>query len=154
MDEAVIDHLLSGDRMAVKASPNAPEMYGARLVLDGSHRNHVGEPGVWRDETHKHRWTNLHGDAIAYSLGDITAKPGAAVGADEYRAVFEAFAAECEISLTEGYNPWRHVAGHGDVLVVVTELLEHADGLVRSGGSLLAVSRRTMRNAGGASGAS
>ncbi len=41
-------------------------------------------------------------------------------------AVFEAFAAECEISLTEGYNPWRHVAGHGDVLVVVTEL-EHAD---------------------------
>ncbi len=147
MDEAVINHLLSGGRMAVKVpigwtsapgfvtakvAVDAPEMYGAGLVLDlslsrvrpwrytyqlrsggvqirrldvrGSHRNHVGEPGVWRDETHKHRWTDLYGDAIAYSPDDIPAKPGTTVGADEYRAVFEAFAAECRITLTGGYR--------------------------------------------------
>jgi hypothetical protein len=147
IDEATSEMLIAGGRMSLRVpvrwrgdphhlraqvAVDAPDMYGAGLVLDlslayarpwkytyqlrsggvilrrldvrSSHVNHCGPPGRWRGETHKHRWTDRYRDAIAYTPTDIPAAPGTTVGEGEYRAVFEAFCAECNIALEQGYS--------------------------------------------------
>jgi hypothetical protein len=56
------------------------------------------------DETHKHTYVPATGEEGFYIPDDIPAvTPGPTVSPSVYRQVFEAFAAECHISLTPGY---------------------------------------------------
>lgn len=74
-----------------------------RLDLRGRHRNPDGE--LWHDRTHKHRWSAADNNSWAYTPDDIPHEiPGSVVGVDNYREVFEAFAAECGVSLGDGYE--------------------------------------------------
>lgn len=74
-----------------------------RLDLRDDHRNPDGEE--WNDRTHKHRWSAADGNAWAYTPDDIPhdRTPGS-VGPDDYRAIFEAFAAECAVDLGPDYG--------------------------------------------------
>ncbi len=68
--------------------------------------DHVNPDGVqWRRETHKHRWSVADANSWAYTPNDIPhdGRPEA-VGPDNYRAIFEAFAAECQIGFGPNYN--------------------------------------------------
>lgn len=74
-----------------------------RLDLRGTHRNPDGQ--WWRCETHKHRWSAADNNDWAYTPDDIPHDvPGSVVGVDSYREIFEAFAAECDVSLGTGYE--------------------------------------------------
>lgn len=74
-----------------------------RLDLRGKHLGNA-DGAVWDYETHKHRWTQADGDREAYTPIDIPhEKPGSAMTRDDYRVIFEAFAAECGIGLGRGY---------------------------------------------------
>lgn len=74
-----------------------------RLDLRDAHTNPDGE--TWDDATHKHRWSASAGDAWAYTPTDIPHAPDIDPDTpDDYRAVFEAFAAECGITLGPDYK--------------------------------------------------
>lgn len=74
-----------------------------RLDLRGKHRNPDGE--WWHGRTHKHRWSVADNNAWAYTPDDIPHEvTGSVVGVDNYREVFEAFAAECAVTLGDGYE--------------------------------------------------
>lgn len=74
-----------------------------RLDLRDTHRNPDGQ--WWRKQTHKHRWSAADNNDWAYTPDDIPHDQSAsAVDADDYRAVFEAFAAECGVSLGRCYR--------------------------------------------------
>lgn len=74
-----------------------------RLDMRGRHRNPDGE--LWVATTHKHRWSSVDNNDWAYTPDEIPHEmPGSAVRADDYREVFEAFAAECNIALADGYE--------------------------------------------------
>ncbi len=80
-----------------------------RLDVRGTaHRNPLAAGGSEfpASTTHKHRWTDKHRDAVAYSPSDIPAPEALIVTGDEYRQVFEAFAKECRIELdaSSGYR--------------------------------------------------
>ncbi|WP_157577072.1 hypothetical protein [Saccharomonospora iraqiensis] len=67
-----------------------------RLDVNDSHKD-------WIDVTHKHRYLP-NGTSDAYLPDDIPRVPlGPTVPPGTYRAVFEAFAAECCVALPEGY---------------------------------------------------
>lgn len=73
-----------------------------RLDMRGTHRNPDGE--WWRSKTHKHRWSRSDNTDWAYTPLDIPHEiPGSFVTMDDYREVFEAFAAECGAELGHGY---------------------------------------------------
>jgi hypothetical protein len=74
-----------------------------RLDLRDGHLNPDGER--WDQKTHKHRWSEMENNAWAYTPDDIPhEQPGSPVTRDNYREVFEAFAAECGVSLSDGYT--------------------------------------------------
>jgi hypothetical protein len=75
-----------------------------RLDLRGKHLGNA-DGAVWNYETHKHRWTQTDGDREAYTPDDIPHEhPGTPQTRDDYRAIFEAFSAECAIDLGAGYQ--------------------------------------------------
>ncbi|WP_337973463.1 hypothetical protein [Cellulomonas sp. NTE-D12] len=70
-----------------------------RLDLRDDHQNPDG--ARWRGTTHKHRWSSQDGNRWAYTPTDI---PHESIGEgsvcdDDYRAIFESFAAECHVEL-------------------------------------------------------
>ena len=74
-----------------------------RLDMRGRHRNPDGE--LWLATSHKHRWSSVDNNDWAYTPDDIPHEmPGSVVSVDNYREVFEAFAAECNIGLADGYE--------------------------------------------------
>ena len=60
----------------------------------------------WRSRTHKHRWSEAHHDAVAYTPTDIPGLPHTSVAGDHLRKVFEAFLRECRIT-TRGAYKWN-----------------------------------------------
>jgi len=73
-----------------------------RLDVNGSHRNRTdGER--WVRRTHKHRFSEAHQDAEAYTPSDIPAVPFQNVAVEDYRQVLEAFCDECAITLGGSY---------------------------------------------------
>jgi len=74
-----------------------------RLDVNGSHRNRTSDREQWIKRTHKHRWSEAHADAEAYTPCDIPSLPLTAVTGEHYRRVFEAFCSECGIDLVAGY---------------------------------------------------
>lgn len=75
-----------------------------RLDVRSSHRNVCdGSNERWLRQTHKHAWRDQFRDAWAYSPSDIPATPGSILAADEHRKVFEAFCAECSISVATNW---------------------------------------------------
>ncbi|MGJ9414233.1 DUF6978 family protein [Aeromicrobium sp. CF4.19] len=84
-----------------KESGEHPESI-RRLDLRDSHPNPDGER--WNGQTHKHRWSEKDNNAWAYTPDDIPhEQPGSPVTRDNYREIFEAFAVECGVSLSDGY---------------------------------------------------
>lgn len=83
-----------------------------RLDVRGTHRDRTGGE-EWINRTHKHRWSVARGDRDVYTPDDIRHDPAIPDTlamkdlADEYRQVFEDFAAECLIDLAAGYF-WNH----------------------------------------------
>lgn len=71
-----------------------------RLDLRDNHGNPDGER--WERATHKHRWTEQDGNAWAYTPDDIPHKP-VPDGPEDYREIFEAFAAECHVGFGPDY---------------------------------------------------
>ncbi len=73
-----------------------------RLDLRDSHHNPDGQE--WINKTHKHRWSRAEANLWAYTPADIPHDPSPFPdGRDDYRAVCEAFASECGITLGPGY---------------------------------------------------
>lgn len=73
-----------------------------RLDVNDAHKQ-------WRDKTHKHTYIPALGAEDAYLPDDIPEVPlGPTVAPGTYRAVFEAFAAECFVELPDNYwtEPW------------------------------------------------
>lgn len=84
-----------------------------RLDLRDVHVNPDGQR--WNDETHKHLWSEVDGNDFAYSPSDIPHDPAqSTVTPDDYRAVFEAFAAEVNIGFGDGYR-WTDMPARGAV---------------------------------------
>jgi hypothetical protein len=81
-----------------------------RLDVNGSHRNRT-DGQVWRSQTHKHRFSEAHQDAEAYSPSDIPAVPFQNVSDEDYRQVLEAFCGECRIILGGSYV-WQPPRGN------------------------------------------
>ena len=100
-------------RLDMRINPDVPGKYtlqlrGAdgqvlrRLDVRGSHdnRGRGGSTESWSRRTHKHRLTDDHSDAVAYTPTDLPATAGEPfedVDDKEYQAVFEAFCGECGI---------------------------------------------------------
>jgi hypothetical protein len=76
-----------------------------RLDINGSHTNRTADREQWTHRTHKHRWTEAHHDAAAYTPTDIPDIPLTAVTGSHLRDVFEAFLRECQIQ-TRGAYSW------------------------------------------------
>ena len=73
-----------------------------RLDIRGSHSNPDDER--WERKTHKHLWSAEHKNDHAYTPDDIPHdQPGTLVTRDNYREIFEAFAAECGIKTGSDY---------------------------------------------------
>lgn len=70
-----------------------------RLDVRDNHVNPDREE-EWVERTHKHRWTDLHGDGQAYTPEDIPPTDGP-VTPGEYRRIVEAFCRECNIDPEE-----------------------------------------------------
>lgn len=90
--------LIWGDR----AKEEHPEVL-RRLDLRDNHDNPDGQ--TWRGQTHKHTWSRAENNAWAYTPDDIPhhLEVGPVV-ADDYRAIFEAFAAECGVRFGPDYR--------------------------------------------------
>ncbi len=85
-----------------------------RLDLRDDHDNPDGQ--AWRGETHKHTWSQDEDNAWAYTPDDIPHDPDPGpVGADDYRAIFEAFVAECGVGFGPDYC-WTDPKLDGDEL--------------------------------------
>lgn len=90
--------------LRLRVQPKAPEQL--HLVLLDSRQplrrldvrdGHTNPDGTrWEHQTHKHRWTDLHGDGEAYTPSDIP-EPDGDVTPDHYREIVEAFCQECNI---------------------------------------------------------
>lgn len=76
-----------------------------RLDVNGSHTNRTADREKWKHRTHKHRWSEAHHDAMAYTPADIPNVPWTAVTGRHLRDVFEAFLRECQIE-TRGAYSW------------------------------------------------
>lgn len=74
-----------------------------RLDVNASHTN-PSDRQRWKWQTHKHRWTELRQDTVAYTPTDIPDVPFEGVTADHLRAVFEAFLGECQIMQAGAYT--------------------------------------------------
>jgi hypothetical protein len=74
-----------------------------RLDVRGTHRNPLRSQH-WRNETHKHRWTDAHKMNVAHSPTDLPDTTAKTVTPEEYRLVFEAFCKECGIVLAPSYR--------------------------------------------------
>lgn len=84
-----------------------------RLDVRGSHANNgaCGSDERWVRRTHKHHYTDEHGDRCAYTPTDLPDTPGGlgTVAPGEYRRLFEAFCVECGIEVqTRWREPVRH----------------------------------------------
>ena len=88
-----------------------------RLDVNGSHRNRT-DGHRWTFQTHKHTYSDAHADAVAYTPTDIPSVSFENVGADDYRAVLEAFCEECGIALGSGYhwNPPETMRQYGSTV--------------------------------------
>lgn len=75
-----------------------------RLDVNGTHTNRTANGEQWRDRTHKHRWTEAHRDAVAYTPADVPAVPWSDVTGRHLRDVFEAFLRECHIEMRGAYS--------------------------------------------------
>lgn len=74
-----------------------------RLDLRDDHTNPDGE--VWDRRTHKHLWSAEMNNRVAYTPDDIPHDPAVPpVSPDDYRAIFEAFAAEVHVELGPEYE--------------------------------------------------
>ena len=71
-----------------------------RLDVNGSHRNRTDDREEWVERTHKHRFSEVHQDTVAYTPDDIPPVPTADVVGEHYRGAFEAFCEEQAITLT------------------------------------------------------
>jgi hypothetical protein len=94
-----------------KMSPWKPTVYLIleneqlrRLDVNGSHTNRTPDREQWTRRTHKHRWSEAHRDAVAYTPAGIPDVPLSDV-TSQLRGVFEAFLAECHIQ-TRGAYSW------------------------------------------------
>jgi hypothetical protein len=95
-----------------KAKPWKPTVYLMleneqlrRLDVNGSHGNRTPPREQWNRRTHKHRWTEAHHDAVAYTPDGIPAVPVTNATGRHLRVVFEAFLAECHVE-TRGAYRW------------------------------------------------
>jgi len=75
-----------------------------RLDVNGSHRNRTDDREEWVERTHKHRFSEVHQDTVAYTPDDIPPVPTADVVGEHYRRAFEAFCEEQAITLTGEYR--------------------------------------------------
>ena len=75
-----------------------------RLDVNGSDYNLTGDREVWVERTHKHRFSEQHQDAVAYTPDDIPPVPKDNPTGDHYRGVFEAFCSEQNIKLAGEYR--------------------------------------------------
>jgi hypothetical protein len=75
-----------------------------RLDVNGSHANRTSDHEQWMNRTHKHRWSEAHRDAVAYTPEDIPSIPWSDVTGRHLREVFEAFLAECQIEMRGAYS--------------------------------------------------
>ncbi len=80
-----------------------------RLDVNGSHGNRTPPREQWTRRTHKHRWTQAHGDAVAYTPAEVPNVPLGNVTGRQLREVFEAFLVECHIE-TRGAYLWSDPA--------------------------------------------
>lgn len=85
-----------------------------RLDVNATHTNPTDRQR-WKWQTHKHRWTEIHQDTVAYTPTDIPDVPFSGVTVDHLRGVFEAFLSECQITQAGTYawndpdlTPARH----------------------------------------------
>ena len=76
-----------------------------RLDVNGSHTNRVSPHERWKGQTHKHRWSEAHHSAVAYTPTGVPAVHLTNVTVRDLRDVFEAFLAECHIE-TRGAYRW------------------------------------------------
>jgi hypothetical protein len=76
-----------------------------RLDVNGTHTNRTPDREQWRNRTHKHRWTEAHHDAVAYTPVDIPSVPFTDVTGSQLCRVFEAFLKECHVE-TRGAYSW------------------------------------------------
>jgi len=65
-----------------------------RLDVNATHSNRTPD---------RERWSEAHGDAVAYTPDNIPPVPMRAIGGEHYRALWEAFLQECGISTTSAY---------------------------------------------------
>jgi hypothetical protein len=93
-----------------------------RLDVNGSHTNRTPDREQWRHRTHKHRWTEDHHDAVAYTPTDVPSVPFDKVTGSHLQEVFEAFLRECRIEMRGAYS-WSDP----DLTSIVTGHLEGAE---------------------------
>jgi hypothetical protein len=91
--------------MSVKAG----QAHLRRLDINGQHTNRIGDHERWRWRTHKHRWSEAHETALAYTPQHIPEVPMTGVTYDHLRSVFEAFLSECGI-VRGGAYAWNDPA--------------------------------------------
>lgn len=85
-----------------KAYAEQPEAI-RRLDLRDDHTNPDG--ASWQEETHKHLWSATANNRWAYTPSGIPHGTATVpVGGDDYRAITEAFLAECGITLGPDYK--------------------------------------------------
>jgi hypothetical protein len=75
-----------------------------RLDVNGTHTNRTADREQWTHRTHKHRWTEAHHAAVAYTPADIPGVPFTNVTGSHLRNVFEAFLKECQIEMRGAYS--------------------------------------------------
>lgn len=99
-------------RLRLQVSEQAPSEPAVQYLMNGVPVRRLDVNGTHRDwafTTHKHRYRPT-GHEDAYIPDDIPAVPiGPTVAPGTHRAVFEAFAEECFISLPDGY--WTDAEG-------------------------------------------
>jgi hypothetical protein len=75
-----------------------------RLDVNGTHTNRTPDGEQWMSRTHKHRWSEEHRDAVAYTPADIPSVPWSDVTGHYLCDVFEAFLRECHIEMRGAYS--------------------------------------------------
>jgi hypothetical protein len=95
----------------IKGKPWKPTVYLMlenehlrRLDVNGSHSNRTSPYERWNQRTHKHRWSEGHYDAVAYTPTGVPAVPLTDVTSRHLQDLFEAFLAECHIEARGAYR--------------------------------------------------
>ncbi len=101
--------ITSATRPDHRENPDTPErtqevQCETRSDVNGTHTNRTVDRDRWINRTHKHRWTEAHHDAVAYTPTDIPSVPFTNVTGSRLRDVFEAFLKECQVEMRGAYS--------------------------------------------------